>query len=172
MNGDMRAAAQEHFWWTLRCWAIARKQILWSKWRPRSVVLGCVCGWRSIENQIWASQRPPGEPGWWCIRALSFCEMAEQQSPRQQKDPRARKHSFFLPLSCTANRRQSEKAKRDTEGELWGKMSARSHPFTIVPKYRAITAVCQVFCLDPSLQLGFPKALKLFESKKTWFKLF
>lgn len=36
---------------------------------------------------------------------LSFSEMAVLQSPRQQKDPCARKHSFFLPLSWTANRR-------------------------------------------------------------------
>lgn len=58
--------------------------------------------------------------------------MAEQQSPRQQKDHRARKHSCFLPLSRTANRRwglkegegKKRRGKRPEEGEKGGKMRA------------------------------------------------
>lgn len=62
-----------------------------------------------------------------------FSEMAEQQSPRQQKDHRARKHSCFLSLSRTANRRwglkegeggKKRKGKRPEEGEKGGKMRA------------------------------------------------
>ena len=56
------------------------------------------------------------------VLGLSFSEMAEPQSPRQQKDPCARKHSFFLPLSLTAN--GSEKAKEAMEDEMGGKMRA------------------------------------------------
>lgn len=46
-----------------------------------------------------------------------FSEMAEQQSPRQQKDHRARKHSCFLPLSRTANRRWGLKEGEEKKGK-------------------------------------------------------
>lgn len=70
--------------------------------------------WHSIEDQI----QLPWEPRWSCIGAPEFfSEMAEQQSPRQQNDPRARKHFSFLPLSFTANKKGEWKAKQAMEEE-------------------------------------------------------
>lgn len=69
--------------------------------------------------------------------------MAEQQSPRQQKDPPCQE-TFLLPptLSWTANRRQSEKAKQPIEGEMGGKMRALP---PIVPIYWAFSGRTVLF---------------------------
>lgn len=71
----------------------------------------------------------PGESGRWCIRAPRISEMAKQHSPRQQKDHRARKHSFFLPLSQTATNRRQEGRKDESAPAL----------FWIVPMYWAFS---------------------------------
>lgn len=112
------------------------------EWRRRGMcyaVLGCICGtrWHSTENQIRALQQLPVVLDWWCIRGPSFSEMTEQQSPRQQKDPHARKCSFFFPLSFTAYWRQYiyKKRKTKTRQERW----ELSHPFQEVFPYTGVS---------------------------------
>lgn len=108
------------------------------EWQRRGMcyaVLGCICGtrWHSTENQIRALQQLPAVLSWWCIRGPSLSEMTEQQSPRQQKDPHARKCSFFFPLSFTAYWRQNlKKKKTKTRWEL-------SHPFQEVFPYTGVS---------------------------------
>lgn len=114
-------AAQEHIWWILRFWMTAKK----------SAFLGWIsievhCSWLCLNRMTFSIESDqsltPGESGRWCIRAPRFSEMAKQHSPRQQKDHRARKHSFFLPLSRTADRRLN--IKQPIEDKKEGKMRA------------------------------------------------
>lgn len=170
MNGGTCARQRRRtFCWMFRSWMIARKQD--GKRRLWCVSFRVVCGagWRDAENQIRASRRPPGEPGRWCIRSLSFSEMAEPQSPRQQKHPCARKHSFFLPLSWTANRRQRSESKkknrRKPRTERWEERWELSHPLQNSSHILcfqwedwAITVVCQMFCLDPVIVSQFSQS--------------
>lgn len=73
--------------------------------------------------------------------------MAEQQSPRQQKDHRARKHSCFLPLSRTANRRwglkEGEGKKRKEKATRGGRKGRKDESvpthFRIVPMHWAFS---------------------------------
>lgn len=139
------------------------------EWRRRGMcyaVLDCICGtrWHSTENQIRALQQLPVVLDWWCIRGPSFSEMTEQQSPRQQKDPHARKCSFFFPLSFTAYWRQyiykKEKLKQGKKDESSPTHFKKcSHILGFQWEDWAITAISQMLCLDPCLHLSFPKAV-------------
>lgn len=92
--------------------------------------------WCSLVNQI-RPPWPPGELEWWFIRVLTFSETSKLQSPRQQKNHRARKH--FSSHSHGLLKGDRVKSKAAIEGEIGGKMRAPPPTSENFPTYWAFS---------------------------------